>query len=241
MSEPVLRLTDIVASYGAIQALSGVSLVVGDGEIIALLGANGAGKSTTLRTISGLLHPSQGTITFQGQRIDRASAESIVRRGIAHVPEGRHIFPGLNVRDNLLLGCSNGRLPKGEVRAQLDQVMELFPDLRRLSKQLGWSLSGGQQQMLAIGRALMAKPALLLLDEPSLGLAPIIVQQVFSIIRDINRRGATVLLVEQNARMALSIAHRGYVLQTGQLVLQGPAGDLLKDEAVRLAYLREVG
>ncbi|MCA1597850.1 MAG: ABC transporter ATP-binding protein [Chloroflexi bacterium] len=241
MSEPVLRLTDIVASYGAIQALSGVSLLVGDGEIIALLGANGAGKSTTLRTISGLLHPSQGTITFQGQRIDRASAESIVRRGIAHVPEGRHIFPGLNVRDNLLLGCSNGRLPKGEVRAQLDQVMELFPDLRRLSKQLGWSLSGGQQQMLAIGRALMSKPALLLLDEPSLGLAPIIVQQVFSIIRDINRRGATVLLVEQNARMALSIAHRGYVLQTGQLVLEGPAGDLLKDEAVRLAYLREVG
>ncbi len=241
MSEPVLRLTDIVASYGAIQALSGVSLVVGDGEIIALLGANGAGKSTTLRTISGLLHPSQGTITFQGQRIDRASAESIVRRGIAHVPEGRHIFPGLNVRDNLLLGCSNGRLPKGEVRAQLDQVMELFPDLRRLSKQLGWSLSGGQQQMLAIGRALMSKPALLLLDEPSLGLAPIIVQQVFSIIRDINRRGATVLLVEQNARMALSIAHRGYVLQTGQLVLEGPAGDLLQDEAVRLAYLREVG
>ncbi|MDQ2762875.1 MAG: ABC transporter ATP-binding protein [Pseudomonadota bacterium] len=241
MSEPVLRLTDIVASYGAIQALSGVSLLVGDGEIIALLGANGAGKSTTLRTISGLLHPSQGTITFQGQRIDRASAESIVRRGIAHVPEGRHIFPGLNVRDNLLLGCSNGRLPKGEVRAQLDQVMELFPDLRRLSKQLGWSLSGGQQQMLAIGRALMSKPALLLLDEPSLGLAPIIVQQVFSIIRDINRRGATVLLVEQNARMALSIAHRGYVLQTGQLVLEGPAGDLLQDEAVRLAYLREVG
>jgi len=241
MSEPVLRLTDIVASYGAIQALSGVSLLVGDGEIIALLGANGAGKSTTLRTISGLLHPSQGTITFQGQRIDRASAESIVRRGIAHVPEGRHIFPGLNVRDNLLLGCSNGRLPKGEVRAQLDQVMELFPDLRRLSKQLGWSLSGGQQQMLAIGRALMSKPALLLLDEPSLGLAPIIVQQVFSIIRDINRRGATVLLVEQNARMALSIAHRGYVLQTGQLALEGPAGDLLKDEAVRLAYLREVG
>ncbi len=241
MSEPVLRLTDIVASYGAIQALSGVSLVVGEGEIIALLGANGAGKSTTLRTISGLLHPSQGTITFQGQRIDRASAESIVRRGIAHVPEGRHIFPGLNVRDNLLLGCSNGRLPKGEVRAQLDQVMELFPDLRRLSKQLGWSLSGGQQQMLAIGRALMSKPALLLLDEPSLGLAPIIVQQVFSIIRDINRRGATVLLVEQNARMALSIAHRGYVLQTGQLALEGPAGDLLKDEAVRLAYLREVG
>ncbi len=241
MSEPVLRLTDIVASYGAIQALSGVSLVVGEGEIIALLGANGAGKSTTLRTISGLLHPSQGTITFQGQRIDRASAESIVRRGIAHVPEGRHIFPGLNVRDNLLLGGSNGRLPKGEVRAQLDQVMELFPDLRRLSKQLGWSLSGGQQQMLAIGRALMSKPALLLLDEPSLGLAPIIVQQVFSIIRDINRRGATVLLVEQNARMALSIAHRGYVLQTGQLVLEGPAGDLLQDEAVRLAYLREVG
>ncbi len=241
MSEPVLRLTDIVASYGAIQALSGVSLVVGEGEIIALLGANGAGKSTTLRTISGLLHPSQGTITFQGQRIDRASAESIVRRGIAHVPEGRHIFPGLNVRDNLLLGGSNGRLPKGEVRAQLDQVMELFPDLQRLSKQLGWSLSGGQQQMLAIGRALMAKPALLLLDEPSLGLAPIIVQQVFSIIRDINRRGATVLLVEQNARMALSIAHRGYVLQTGQLVLEGPASDLLKDEAVRLAYLREVG
>ena len=241
MSEPVLRLTDIVASYGAIQALSGVSLLVGEGEIIALLGANGAGKSTTLRTISGLLHPSQGTITFQGQRIDRASAESIVRRGIAHVPEGRHVFPGLSVLDNLLLGCSNGRLPKGEARAQLDQVMELFPDLRRLSTQLGWSLSGGQQQMLAIGRALMAKPALLLLDEPSLGLAPIIVQQVFSIIRDINRRGATVLLVEQNARMALSIAHRGYVLQTGQLVLEGPAGDLLKDEAVRLAYLREVG
>ncbi len=241
MSEPVLRLTDIVASYGAIQALSGVSLLVGEGEIIALLGANGAGKSTTLRTISGLLHPSQGTITFQGQRIDRASAESIVRRGIAHVPEGRHVFPGLSVLDNLLLGCSNGRLPKGEARAQLDQVMELFPDLRRLSKQLGWSLSGGQQQMLAIGRALMAKPALLLLDEPSLGLAPIIVQQVFSIIRDINRRGATVLLVEQNARMALSIAHRGYVLQTGQLALEGPASDLLKDEAVRLAYLREVG
>ena len=241
MSRPLLQLTDVVASYGPIRALSGLSMTVGEGEIITLLGANGAGKSTTLRTISGLLHPVQGTITFGGQRIERASAESIVRRGIAHVPEGRHIFPGLSVRDNLLLGTSNHRLPKGDISAQLDRVMELFPDLRRLSGQLGWSLSGGQQQMLAIGRALMARPVLLLLDEPSLGLAPIVVQQVFSIIRDINQGGTTVLLVEQNARMALSIAHRGYVLQTGRLVLQGPAADLLQDEAVRLAYLRGVG
>ena len=241
MSRPLLQLTDVVASYGPIRALSGLSMTVGEGEIITLLGANGAGKSTTLRTISGLLHPVQGTITFGGQRIERASAESIVRRGIAHVPEGRHIFPGLSVRDNLLLGTSNYRLPKGDISAQLDRVMELFPDLRRLSGQLGWSLSGGQQQMLAIGRALMARPVLLLLDEPSLGLAPIVVQQVFSIIRDINQGGTTVLLVEQNARMALSIAQRGYVLQTGQLVLQGSAADLLQDEAVRLAYLRGVG
>jgi branched-chain amino acid transport system ATP-binding protein len=241
MSRPLLQLTDVVASYGPIHALNGLSMTVGEGEIITLLGANGAGKSTTLRTISGLLHPAQGTITFEGQRIERASAESIVRRGIAHVPEGRHIFPGLSVRDNLLLGTSNHRLPKADISAQLDRVMELFPDLRRLSGQLGWSLSGGQQQMLAIGRALMARPVLLLLDEPSLGLAPIVVQQVFSIIRDINQGGTTVLLVEQNARMALSIAHRGYVLQTGRLVLQGPAADLLQDEAVRLAYLRAVG
>ena len=241
MSRPLLQLTDVVAGYGPIHALSGLSMTVGAGEIITLLGANGAGKSTTLRTISGLLHPGQGTITFGGQRIERASAESIVQRGIAHVPEGRHIFPGLSVRDNLLLGTSNHRLPKGDISAQLDRVMELFPDLRRVSGQLGWSLSGGQQQMLAIGRALMARPVLLLLDEPSLGLAPIVVQQVFAIIRDINQGATTVLLVEQNARMALSIAHRGYVLQTGRLVLQGPAADLLQDEAVRLAYLRGVG
>ena len=186
MSRPLLQLTDVVAGYGPIHALNGLSMAVGEGEIITLLGANGAGKSTTLRTISGLLHPAQGTITFGRQRIDRASAESIVQRGIAHVPEGRHIFPGLSVRDNLLLGTSNHRLPKGHISAQLDRVMELFPDLRRLSGQLGWSLSGGEQQMLAIGRALMARPVMLLLDEPSLGLAPIVVQQVFAIIRDIN-------------------------------------------------------
>lgn len=235
----VLDLVDVAANYGAVQALGGVSLTVQQGEIIALLGANGAGKSTTLRTISGLLRPSRGAITFAGRRIDRVSAEEIVRMGVAHVPEGRHIFPGLTVVDNLWLGTSNKRLPKAEAAGQLEQVMGLFPDLRRLSKQLGWSLSGGQQQMLAIGRALMSRPALLLLDEPSLGLAPIIVQKVFATIRAINQSGTTVLLVEQNARMALSIAHRGYVLQTGQLVLSGSATDLLNDDAVRNAYLRE--
>ena len=203
-----------------------------------LLGANGAGKSTTLRTISGLVPDSTGEILFDGKPINRIAPEAIVRMGVAHVPEGRRIFPGLTVKENLMIGTSaRGRLSKIQMASEVEEMYVIFPDLKRLSEALGWSLSGGQQQMLAVARGLMSRPRLLLLDEPSLGLAPIIVQQLFSTIRTIRERGMTVLLVEQNANMALSVADRGYVMVTGNITVEGTPDQLLNNEEVRAAYL----
>jgi branched-chain amino acid transport system ATP-binding protein len=235
---PLLELREVDSFYGSVQALNGVSLHVDEGEIVTLLGANGAGKSTTLRTISALVRLARGEILLDGQPIHRLSAEAIVRRGIAHVPEGRHIFPGLTVTENIMLGASNrARMKRAQLMAEVEQQFAIFPDLKRLSSALGWSLSGGQQQMLAVARGLMAVPKLLLLDEPSLGLAPIIVQQLFAVIQQIRERGTTVLLVEQNAHMALRVADRGYVLETGSLTVEGDASALLDNEDVRAAYL----
>jgi branched-chain amino acid transport system ATP-binding protein len=240
----VFEIRDVHVAYGSVTALRGISLEVKEGEIVCLLGANGAGKSTTLRTVSGLLHPLRGEVLLRGQPIHRLSAEAIAKRGISHVPEGRRIFPGLTVRENLVLGASNRPMRRQELEDDMAQVFHSFPDLERLKHALGWTLSGGQQQMLAIARGLMARPHVLLMDEPSLGLAPILVQEVFRVIKEINvTRGTTVLLVEQNASMALSVSHRGYVMETGRIVLQGPAQDLLRDPQVRDAYLggRKVG
>jgi branched-chain amino acid transport system ATP-binding protein len=234
----VFKIHDVHVAYGAVTALRGISLEVRQGEIVCLLGANGAGKSTTLRTISGLLHPLRGEILLQGHPIHRLSAEAIAKRGISHVPEGRRVFPGLTVRENLILGASNRPMRRQELEDDMVQMFHIFPDLERLKHALGWTLSGGQQQMLAIARGLMARPHVLLMDEPSLGLAPILVQEVFRVIKEINAtRSTTVLLVEQNASMALSISHRGYVMETGRIVLEGPAQDLLRDPQVKDAYL----
>ena len=235
---PLLELRNVTSFYGNVQALKGISLSVEKGEVVTLLGANGAGKSTTLRTISGLIQAATGEILFDGQAVQRLSAEAIVRLGIAHVPEGRRIFPGLTVTENIMLGASSRkRITGAEMRADVEDMFTVFPDLKRLSKALGWSLSGGQQQMLAVARGLMAKPKLLMLDEPSLGLAPIIVQQLFAVFRQIRERGMTILLVEQNANMALSVADRGYVLEIGELIVEGSPSELLGNERVRAAYL----
>ncbi|MEC5408450.1 ABC transporter ATP-binding protein [Paraburkholderia sp. MPAMCS5] len=234
----MLELSHIESHYGRVQALHGISLHVEQGEIVALLGANGAGKSTALRNVSGLVAPTRGQIRFNGKAIERMSAEKIVRMGIAHVPEGRRIFPGLTVRENIMIGSSpRGHVSRRVLEADVEEMYAIFPDLRRLSDALGWSLSGGQQQMLAVARGLMSKPKLLMLDEPSLGLAPIIVQQLFATIRSIRERGTTVLLVEQNANMALSVADRGYVLSTGRVIVEGTPASLLGNEEVRAAYL----
>jgi branched-chain amino acid transport system ATP-binding protein len=235
----VFEVLDVHVAYGAVMALRGISIEVKEREIVCLLGANGAGKSTTLRTVSGLLHPLRGEILLEGQPIHRLSAEAIARRGISHVPEGRRIFPGLTVRENLILGASNrSRVRQEEIAADMSKVFDIFPDLGRLKHVRGWTLSGGQQQMLAIARGLMARPRILLMDEPSLGLAPILVQEVFRVIKEINATGATtILLVEQNATMALAVSHRGYVMETGRIVLEGPAKDLLQNPQVRDAYL----
>jgi branched-chain amino acid transport system ATP-binding protein len=235
--DPILVLDDVNTYYGNIHALQGVAMTVGRGEIVTLLGANGAGKTTTLKTISGLLHPRRGSVQFEGQDITRTNAHELVRRGIGHAPEGRRIFARMTVLENLQMGAFTRN--QKEIQPDIDRVMDLFPRLRERVYQLGGTLSGGEQQMLAIGRALMSEPRVLLLDEPSLGLAPILVQQVFEQISIINRQGTTVLLVEQNALQALSIAHRGYVLQTGRVALSGAASDLIKNETVRKAYLGE--
>lgn len=235
---PLLELKNVASYYGSVQALKSVSLRVEQGEVVTLLGANGAGKSTTLRTISGLLRPASGEVWFDGQPIHAMAPERIVRLGISHVPEGRRIFPGLTVRENIMLGTSNrGRLAKKQMEDEVAQMFEIFPVIKPFENALGWTLSGGQQQMLAVARGLMAKPKLLLLDEPSLGLAPVIVQQLFATIRDIHARGTTILLVEQNANMALSVANRGYVLETGEMKVEGSPGELLGNEEVRAAYL----
>jgi len=232
----MLEVLDLEVRYGAIRAIKGITFHVGDGEIVALLGANGAGKTTTQKTISGMLRPSAGRINFLGQRIDGVPAHELIRLGICHVPEGRHVFPRMTVAENLEMGAF--RFKKID-QADLDRVLEIFPRLQERYRQVSGTLSGGEQQMLAIGRALMGKPRLLLLDEPSMGLAPMVVAQIFTIVREINESGVTVLLVEQNAAQALALADRGYVLETGELVLQGTGAELLADDRVRAAYLGE--
>jgi branched-chain amino acid transport system ATP-binding protein len=235
---PLLELKNVASYYGSVQALKSVSLRVEQGEVVTLLGANGAGKSTTLRTISGLLRPASGEVWFDGQPIHDMAPEKIVRLGISHVPEGRRIFPGLTVRENIMLGTSSrGSLPKKQMAQEVAEMFDIFPVIKPFENALGWTLSGGQQQMLAVARGLMAKPKLLLLDEPSLGLAPVIVQQLFATIRVIHSRGTTILLVEQNANMALSVANRGYVLETGEMKVEGSPRELLGNEQVRAAYL----
>jgi branched-chain amino acid transport system ATP-binding protein len=238
MTEPLLDVKDIHVFYGNIEAVKGMSFHVDRGEIVSLIGANGAGKTTTLRTVSGLLRPGEGAIFYDGQRIDLVPAHEIVGMGVAQSPEGRRIFPRMSVRENLDMGAFIRRDAAGQ-REDMDRIMDLFPILKERARQAAGTLSGGEQQMLAMGRALMARPKLLLLDEPSMGLAPIVVQTIFDTIRDINDQGMTVLLVEQNAAQALSLAHRGYVIETGKIVLEDEARALLENEQVRKAYLGE--
>jgi len=230
----VLKVEDLHVYYEAIHALKGISFSVNRGEIVTLLGANGAGKTTTLKTISGLLRPRRGTIDFEGLPLTSLSPHEIVRLGVAQVPEGRKIFPRLTVLENLRTGAYARR---GSISEELDFVFGLFPRLKERRRQTAGTLSGGEQQMLAIGRGLMARPKLLLLDEPSMGLAPILVEQIFATIRKINEEGLTILLVEQNAAMALNVSRRGYVLETGAVILEGEAGELARDDLVRQAYL----
>ncbi|MGO9121972.1 MAG: ABC transporter ATP-binding protein [Desulfomonilaceae bacterium] len=234
----MLKLEGIETWYGAIQAIKGISLDVNQGEIVALLGANGAGKSTTINTITGLLRATKGRIEFMGQDITGMEAEDIAEIGIACVPEGRHIFPGLTVMDNLMLGTiPRKHASHSDIQKDLERCFEIFPQLLKFKESLGWQLSGGQQQMVAIGRALMSGAKLLLMDEPSLGLAPVLVQEVFRVIKDINKTGTTILLVEQNARMALLIANRGFVLETGSVMLADTAANLLANEEMKAHYL----
>ena len=234
----MLSLRDVDVHYGPIQALHGVSLDVAEGEIVTLIGANGAGKSTTLKLISGLLRPTRGEVLFDGESLASAAPHDIVAQGICHVPEGRRVFPEMSVLENLELGAYLQRR-RQQVREAMETVFELFPRLEERRRQRAGTLSGGEQQMLAIGRALMSQPRLLLLDEPSLGLAPNLVQSIFGVIRDVNERGVTILLVEQNAHMALRVAGRGYVLETGRTTLAASAADLVANPQVRAAYLGE--
>jgi branched-chain amino acid transport system ATP-binding protein len=232
----MLRVDGINVYYGNIQALKGVSLEVNEGEIVTLIGANGAGKSTLLKTVSGLLKPKQGKIEFQNQSISGKAAQSIVKMGISHVPEGRRVFSNMTVEENLELGAYL-RKDKAGIKEDFGKIFELFPRLEERLKQHAGTLSGGEQQMLAMGRALMARPRLLLLDEPSMGLAPLLVKTIFRIISDINETGTTIMLVEQNAHMALSIAHRAYVIETGKVVLSGTAEELNESDQIKMAYL----
>ena len=231
----MLKVNDINVYYGSIHAIKGVSFEVNEGEIVTLIGANGAGKSTTLNTVAGLLKPRSGAITFEGQQVAGMPASKIVPQGMALCPEGRRVFQQMTVRENLEMGGYTR--PAGEISASLDDVFERFPRLKERHRQVAGTLSGGEQQMLAMGRALMSKPRLLMLDEPSMGLAPLLVEQIFDIIGELNRAGTTILLVEQNAQMALSIANRAYVLETGNIVKSGDAHLLMNDDDVRKAYL----
>jgi branched-chain amino acid transport system ATP-binding protein len=235
MSETMLRVEDLVVRYGDIQAVKGISFQVERGEILALVGANGAGKTTTLRALSGML-PSEGSVTLEGRALRGLSPDEILRLGLSHVPEGRGIFGGLTVMENLQLGAWIRRDKAARAR-DLGMVMDIFPRLRERAAQLAGTLSGGEQQMLAVGRALMSEAKILILDEPSMGLAPKLVQEIFSVIRQLNENGTTILLVEQNANMALRLAHRACLLETGNLVLEGPASELLTNPRVREAYL----
>lgn len=232
----LLEVKDLNVYYGAIHALQGISFYVNEGEIVTLIGANGAGKSTTLNTISGILRPRQGKVIFKGKDITFTPAEEIVRMGVCQSPEGRKIFATLTVMENLEMGAYSQN-NKEEIQKNLERVFRSFPRLKERQNQLGGTLSGGEQQMLAIGRALMSRPQLLLLDEPSMGLSPILVEEIFNIIQEINAQGTSILLVEQNAQMALSVAHRGYVLETGKIALEGNSNDLLHNPMVAKAYL----
>ena len=232
----LLELENVTLLYGRIQALHGISLTVGEGEIVALIGANGAGKTTTMRAISGLRPVAQGSIKFDGKDITRLRADLRVVRGVSQSPEGRGIFPGMTVRENLEMGAYTRR-NRTEITEDMERAFSLFPRLKEREKQVGGTLSGGEQQMLAVGRALMSRPKLLLLDEPSMGLAPMLIQQIFDIVVEINGQGTTVLLVEQNAQQALSRAHRAYVLETGRIVKSGTGAELLHDPSVKDAYL----
>jgi len=232
----LLEVKDLQVYYGAIHALHGISFNIEEGEIVTLIGANGAGKSTTLRTISGLLRPRSGTVTYRGEDITLTPAEMIVRKGISHVPEGRKIFAPLTVKENLEMGAYIIN-DKAEINRLMERVFKSFPRLKERISQLGGTLSGGEQQMLATGRGLMSKPSLLLLDEPSMGLSPILVQEIFNIIKEINAQGTSILLVEQNAQIALSVAHRAYVLETGSIFLSGSAREIAENPKVKAAYL----
>ena len=232
----LLDIQDLNVSYGAIRALQGISFHVDEGEIVALIGANGAGKSTTLNTISGLIQAQSGAVRYRGDDITRMPAETIVRQGIVQVPEGRKIFAILTVRENLMMGAYT-RSSRSEISAGLERVFRSFPRLKERLSQLGGTLSGGEQQMLAIARGMMAQPSVLLLDEPSMGLSPLLVEEIFGIIQEINAQGTSILLVEQNAQMALSLADRGYVLETGTIVMEGTGQDLLQNPQVAAAYL----
>ena len=238
-SKSLLELTDVHTYYGTIHALKGVSLNVREREIVTLIGANGAGKSTTLRSINGLNHPRNGKIVFREEDITERPAHEIVKMGISQSPEGRHVFPRMSVLENLEMGAYQREMGTPEYKQDLERVYTLFPRLKEREGQKAGTLSGGEQQMLAMGRALMARPQLLLLDEPSMGLAPIFVERIFEIVVEINKQGTTVLLVEQNALMALEVAHRGYVMETGHIALEGPAGELKTNEQVRKTYLGE--
>ena len=232
---PLLKVNGIHVFYGAIHAIKGISLEVNEGEIVTLIGANGAGKSTTLNTIAGLLKPRQGIIAFAGMPVDGVAASKMVYKGLSLCPEGRRIFQQMTVRENLEMGAFSR--PNEEIAPSMEQVYAFFPRLKEREKQIAGTLSGGEQQMLAMGRALMSKPRLMMLDEPSMGLAPILVEQIFQIIRDMNAAGTTILLVEQNAQMALSIANRAYVMETGRITMAGDADELMHDDNVRKAYL----
>ena len=234
MSDVILSIKDLKVSYGGIEAVKGISFDVRQGEIVTLIGANGAGKSSTLRAISGLVKPSGGSISFEGQNITGRNPTEIVKQGVTLVPEGRRIFADLTVLENLRIGAY---LRHDDLKDDIEWVYSLFPRLKERSWQAGDTLSGGEQQMLAVGRALMSRPKLIMMDEPSLGLAPIVVRGIFDIIREINQRGTTILLIEQNANMALQTAHTGYVLETGRITLSGTGEELLKNEAVQAAYL----
>ena len=232
---PLLKVNDIHVYYGAIHAIKGVSLEVNEGEIVTLIGANGAGKSTTLNTIAGLLKPRQGSIAFAGMPVDGIGASRMVYKGLSLCPEGRRIFQHMTVRENLEMGAYSR--PNEETEPSMERVYGFFPRLKEREKQIAGTLSGGEQQMLAMGRALMSKPRLMMLDEPSMGLAPILVEQIFEIVRNMNAAGTTILLVEQNAQMALSVANRAYVMETGRITMEGDADDLMHDDNVRKAYL----
>jgi len=237
MANELLSVNDINVYYGAIHAIKGISFTVNEGEIVTLIGANGAGKSTSLNTVSGLLRSKTGSIEFDGRDISRIPAHKLVKMGLSQVPEGRRVFLQMTVQENLEMGAYTAS--SGSTASSLDKVYELFPRLKERYKQIAGTLSGGEQQMLAMGRALMSQPKLMMLDEPSMGLAPILVEQIFDIIRNLHAAGTTILLVEQNARMALSVADRAYVLETGKITLSGDAKDLLHDDNVRKAYLGE--